>query len=121
MHIQLQDAAVQASLIGGFFTLASAVIAAVAAAVLGKRFDNQRRLKALLNTAIADLAFAIEVEEEHCKLHKSISGESFKNRVRDKVRESGHEWSGDFTPGRAHTTVRHALVGKMWEDPVPND
>lgn len=105
MHVQLQDAAVQAAIIGGFFTLTSALIAAVAAAVIGKRFDNQRKLKFLLDRAVRDLAFALAVEDEHCAMHVQERGESFKKRVRDKVRESGLEWSGDFTPGRARQMI----------------
>ncbi|CAB3754538.1 hypothetical protein [Paraburkholderia humisilvae] len=112
MHLQLHDPAVQASLIGGFFTLISTVIAAVVAAILGKRFDNQRRLKLKLDRAIRDLAFTLAVEDEHCAMHVQERGESFKNRVRDKVRESGLEWSGDFTPGRArHMIARYAQRG----------
>lgn len=105
MHVQLQDAAVQASVIGGAFTLASTVIAAVAAAIIGKRFDSQRKLKRLLDRAVRDLAFAHAVEDEHCAMHVQERGESFKNRVRDKVRESGLDWSGDFTPGRARQVM----------------
>lgn len=42
-------------------------------------------------------------------MHVQERGESFKKRVRDKVRESGLEWSGDFTPGRArHMIARYA-------------
>ncbi len=74
MQIHLQDAAVQAALIGGLFTLTAAIIAAAVAAVVGKRFDNQRRLKRHLRTAINDLAFALAVEDAHCEMHAKEHG-----------------------------------------------
>ena len=34
---------------------------------------------------------------------KEVSEESFKQRVRQSVRDQGLEWSGRFTPGRVRS------------------
>lgn len=78
------------------------VIAAIATAVIGKQFANRRKLQEKLLLAQRDIEFLLVVEEEHCALHVSRSGESYKNRMRQKAKQRNFVWSGKFTPGRAN-------------------
>ena len=57
---------IQAALISGLFTVLSALIAAVAAAVIGQTIANRRKLKRDLAIAIDDIASLLAVEELHC-------------------------------------------------------
>ncbi len=91
-----------AASITGICTVLAAGIAAIAAAVIGKRFLNQETLRAQRDKAFGDIEFLLAVEEAHCSLHKAKNGESNKIRVRSRVaRERQLEWSGKFTPSRA--------------------
>lgn len=92
------DPAVQSAIIQAI----AAVLTAIAAAVIGKEFINRKKLQKHLALAQQDIAFLLAVEEEHCKFHLAMRGESFKNRMRDKVRARNLTWSGHFTPGRAN-------------------
>ena len=90
-----------AAWIEGGSTLLATVIAAIAGALIGKKFSDVQKIKEKLETAQTDIEFLLKVESEHCAIHKAISGESRKNTIRDKVRNECHlEWSGKFTPGR---------------------
>lgn len=105
--IAWSDAAVQAALISSVGGIVAAVIAAVAATIIGRHFVNGKRLQEQLNLAHSDIAFLLAVEEEHCGMHMAHMNESFKVRVRSLVRDKGMVWSGRFTPGRvkARTTA----------------
>jgi len=65
MSVELMSAYITA---GG--SIISAVLAAAAVAVIGKRFLSQEKLKAQLEESTKDIAFLLKVEKEHCKLHK---------------------------------------------------
>ena len=91
---------IQAALISGIFTVLSALIAAVAAAVIGQIIADRRKLKRDLAIAINDIAFLLAVEELHCEHNKQALGQSRKNTVRTVVRDAGPSFSGKFTPGR---------------------
>lgn len=101
MVIPFTDPAVISAIIQSAGTLLSAIIAAICASVIGKRFLNRKRLQAELITAVEDIAFLLAVEEEHCKVHRLASDNSCKQTVRELARERGFSWSGNFTPGRA--------------------
>lgn len=88
------DPGVQAALIQSFGGILSATIAAIAAALIGKRFIDQKRLQDKNALMQRDIFFLLAVEEAHCVAHGQ------KLTVRDAVREKGYEWSGKFTPGR---------------------
>ena len=95
---------IQAAIISGIFTLVSALIAALAAAVVGQNIANRRKLEEKLNTAIDDISFLLEVEKLHCQHNREhLGGESRKIITRNKVRDSGLEFSGKFTPGRVRS------------------
>lgn len=94
------DAQVLSATISGLFNLTATIIAAVTASLIGKKFDNQSRLKADLNDAIRDIHFLLEVERAHCRLHNEASGSSKQKTVRSEVKSKGYVWSQRFTPGR---------------------
>lgn len=94
------DPGVQSSVISAIGSLGAAIIASICAAVIGKRFDNQKKLKEKLALATGDIAFLLAVEGKHCEIHSAMDEMSYKRTVRSAVRESGHIWSGKFTPGR---------------------
>ncbi len=98
--IDLSNAEIQAALISGIFTVLSALIAAVAAAVIGQTIADRRKLERDLAIAINDIAFLLAVEELHCEHNRQTLGQSRKNTVRTLVRDSGPSFSGKFTPGR---------------------
>ena len=89
-----------AAIIGGC-AVAASVIASISGALIGKRFQDQKKLKEDLREAISDIEFLLAVEEEHGKIHKQNSGSSQLRTVRSKVEGSGLSWSQRFTPGRA--------------------
>lgn len=94
------DPAVLSAIISSSGGVIAAVIAAIAAAVIGKQFANRKKLQQKLLLVQQDLVFLLAVEEAHCEMHKKVSGESNKLRVRRLVTDHGLEWSGRFTPGR---------------------
>lgn len=102
-EIAVSDPAVQSAIIQSAGGILSAAIAAIAAALIGHQIAGRKRLKSLLQTAVSDVQFLLAVETAHCELHKEVSEESFKQRIREVAREQGNEWSGKFTPGRART------------------
>lgn len=91
---------IAATIIGGCAVLAS-TIAAIAAALIGKRFQNQKLLKADLKQAVSDIEFLLAVEKEHGEIHRREKGESNIRTVRAKIKSTGLAWSQRFTPGRA--------------------
>jgi len=95
------DPAVQASVIATAGTVISTVVAAICAAVIGKRISNTEKLKDNLETAINDIAFLLAVEEEHCIVHREKTNQSQKMKMRNAAEGRGLIWSGKFTPGRA--------------------
>lgn len=96
------------------------LIGTITAALIGKEFINRKRLQEKLLIAQRDIAFLLEVEAAHCAKHKELCHASFKTRIRKEVLESGHSWSGRFTPGRLRgntaaapittTVAAHAIV-----------
>lgn len=102
-EIAFGDASVQASIISALGGVVAATIAAIAAGVIGKQISGRKKLLAALNDAVGDIEFLLAVEQEHCNLHKEVSDESFKQRVRQSVRDQGLEWSARFTPGRVRS------------------
>lgn len=99
------DPAVVAAMIQSGGAIVAAVIAAICAAIIGKQFADRKRLQEELVLAQGDIAFLLGVEAEHCEMHKAISKQSFKHRVRTKVSERGLNWSGKFTPGRVKSQL----------------
>lgn len=87
--------------IGAIGSVISATIAAIAAALIGKRFIDQETLRKKLSIAQEDIAFLLEVERrygEHLKVHED---QTLKNTIRREVREiTGLRWSGENTAGR---------------------
>jgi hypothetical protein len=97
----VQHPEVVAAAITGACTVLAALIAGIAAAIIGKKFAARQKLQEEKETAIKDIHFLLEVEKEHCALHKENTDESNRQRVRERARIKGYEWSGRFTPGRA--------------------
>lgn len=94
MQIIWSDAAVQAAIIQSIGGVVAAAIAATAAAIIGKRFADQKRLEEKNAALQNDLFFLLAVEEEHCQRHGQ------KIVTRESVRKQGYSWSGKYTPGR---------------------
>lgn len=101
--IAINDPAVQSAFIQAVGAVLAALIAAVCATIIGRQIANRRKLQASLQDAVADIQFLLAVETAHCDLHKEVSEESFKQRIRQVARDQGYEWSGKFTPGRARS------------------
>lgn len=95
------DSQVVAALILGSCTVLASCIAAAVAALIGRRFLKQEAIKSDLREAISDIAFLLDVEKEHAKIHRQTTGETKVRRVRAKVKTAGLAWSQRFTPGRA--------------------
>ena len=100
IEIAIADPAVQSSIISAIGGIVAAAIAAIAAAMIGKQIAGRKKLQTALHD---DIEFLLAVESEHCVLHKELSEVSFKQRVRQAVRDQGLEWSGRFTPGRVRS------------------
>jgi hypothetical protein len=95
--MQWHEPMVQAAMVYAAGYILAAVIAAACAALIGQQFINRRRLTEKLELARQDILFLLEVEREHCAMHKDRDGESNKIRVRRLVRDKGQGWSGRFT------------------------
>lgn len=76
-------------------------IAALFTWLVSQKVYSTKRLKGDISVAIADIAFLLRVEAEHCQMHIDDGGESNKIRVRQVVEAQGYTFSGRFTPGRA--------------------
>lgn len=100
-EILYSDPEVQASLITSAGSILAALIAGIAAGLIGHQIAGRRRLQQALQLAVSDIHFLLAVEAAHCELHKEMSSESFKQRIRQTARDQGYEWTGRFTPGRA--------------------
>lgn len=81
--------------------IVSALVTALAASLIGRRFYNQQRLRSLVEQKQQDIDFLLQVERRHCELHQVASGQSNKRKIRDDVRDDGFVWSGKNTTGRA--------------------
>lgn len=100
----MESPEVLAATIEGVCTVLAALIASIAAALIGKRFASREKLQEERDTAIKDIHFLLKVEQRHCELQKEGGGESNFRRVRDYVRDqNGLEWSKRFTPGRVNS------------------
>jgi len=100
------DPAVQAAAIGTIGNILAALIAATAAAIIGKRIADRDKLKENLDVAIGDISFLLGVEQIHCEMHKESSDRTSKMVVRQQVTARGLVWSGRFTPGRAKSLFK---------------
>lgn len=101
MNIVWTDPAVQAAAIQAIGGVLAAVIAAICAVVVGKKFADRKYLQERLIIAQSDVAFLLAVEEAHCKQNTERGTSSLKLKVRQSVRDQGYTWSGKFTPSRA--------------------
>ena len=101
-----QNPVVLASAITAVGSVLAGLIAATAAAIIGREFSSRAKLRAERDSLLRDLHFLLKVEEYHCNLHKSTVGMSNFRRIRNRVRsETGLQWSGRFTPGRAESSL----------------
>ena len=92
---------ITAAIIEGSFTLLATVIAAVCAALIGKQFQDRKKLKLQLDEAREDVAFLLAVEKLYGIRHKNNHGSSGKINVRECVRTTTDlNWSGNNTPGQ---------------------
>jgi hypothetical protein len=100
MVLNWTDPQVAAALIQTVGGAAAAAFAAIGTLVIGRQVARRKRLEEKLLAAQGDIVFLLEVEAQHCELHKQVCNESFKVRVRRTVTEKGHQWTGRFTPSR---------------------
>ena len=100
IQLNLQDPSVQAALIGALGSIVTAAIAAICAGLVGQQISGRRRLAEKLATTQRDIEFLLAVEQAHCEVHQSSSGQSQKITIRKRVKDQGYTWSGKFTPGR---------------------
>lgn len=96
---------IMAALITSLGGIIAAIIAAVAAAIIGNQVLGRKRLQARLQLALHDIQFLLEVERQHCSLHRDREEQSYKILMRRHARNNGYRWSGKFTapPGEAST------------------
>lgn len=94
------DPEIAASMVNASATVVSTLLAAITAALIGKKIAGRNELLEELELAMQDINFLLAVEQTHCELHKANSSESNLRRVRQHVRARGLTWSGQFTPGR---------------------
>lgn len=106
LAIDLSNIEIQAAVVSGVFTILSALIAAIAAGIIGKTIADRQNLQEDLKIAAQDIAFLLSVEAMHCEYNKRSNRTSRKNTVRDEVRETGLYFSGEFTPGRVRSRQR---------------
>ena len=113
--INWSDPAVMAALIESVGGIAGAAVAALCAALIGGQIAKRKRLEEKLRAAEGDIAFLLEVEAQHCSIHKAETGESRKIKVRRAVEEKGLTWTGRFTPGRvkASLVTREPAIEKI--------
>ncbi len=100
MVLNWTDPQVAAAMIQAVGGVAAAAFAGIGTLVIGRQVARRKRLEEKLLAAQGDILFLLEVEAQHCELHKQVSSESFKLRIRRTVTEKGHQWSGRFTPSR---------------------
>ncbi len=107
MELVTSDPAVQAAIISSVGSVLAAVIAACAAAVIGQRFANQKKLRSRIEVLQGDLLFLWAVQQEYARRYGDKIG------VRDVVRAQGYLWSGRFSPAKlgASRSVREAPAG----------
>ncbi len=113
MEVAWSDPSVQAAAIQCVGTVVASALAALTAAIVGKRFADQKYLKERLVLSQKDIAFLLAVEEAHCRNNVQVSGESLKLKMREAARNRGHGWSGKFTPSRAQ-----ARLSRLGLDPA---
>lgn len=95
------DPQVQAAWISTIGSLITALIGVVVASGITWRINGRKKLEDDLARAKADIEFILEVEKVYGEKVRSLSGETFKNRIREQVERTGRfSWSGRFTPGR---------------------
>lgn len=70
MALALNDPAVQSALIQAGAAFFSTMLAAVSAALIGKRFSDRKKLETKLELSQKDIEFLLKVEAEHVALHK---------------------------------------------------
>lgn len=96
------DTEIVVAVVSGGFNVGATLIAAATAALIGKRFQDQAKLREALGAAMQDVEFLLEVESTHCDYNKSRADSSYKMKTREAVSQSsGLRWSGRFTPSRA--------------------
>lgn len=105
MALALNDPAVQSALISASAAVFSTIMAAICAALIGKKFSDRKELEKKLEVTQKDIEFLLRVEAMHMAIHKEQATGANKVKVRDKVREEGLSFSGRFTPGR----LRHKM------------
>lgn len=104
LSFDFSDAAIQAAVISGIFTVFSALIAAIAAATIGQTITKGRKLRADLKTACDDIAFLLAVEKLHCDRNKRELQQYLKIATRHEAKAStGLIFSQKFTPGRVRS------------------
>jgi len=86
-----------AALITALGSILAAVIAAATAALIGHQVLGRRRLQERLHVALHDIQFLLEVERQHCSLHRAREDQSYKILMRRHARNAGYRWSGKFT------------------------
>lgn len=102
--------AVQAALIESIGTIFATIVAAIFASIIGKKFRDRDKLKEHLDLAISDIAYLLQVEDEHCTMNKERTSRTSKLVVRQIVSNRGLKWSGKFTPGRAKSLNKNDSI-----------
>ena len=91
---------VLAAIVGAGGNILAATIAAIAAALIGRRFLNQEALKQKLQVAVSDIKFLTEVENIHVGQRRETESRSTRRDVRQIAKRHGFVWSGKFIPSR---------------------
>ena len=97
---------ITAALISSGGAILAALIASVAATLIGRKVLKNENLEKDLKAAIRDVHFLLEVERRHCEIHVARGDNPNLRIVRKYVlRELKMNWTGRFTPGREGRSV----------------
>jgi len=85
----------------------ASIIAATVAVFIGKKFENQKRLKEKLSKAVLDIQFLLKVEELHCNDKNGLPDVLGKNSIRSNARDLFElDYSGEFSPSKAKEFIQ---------------
>ena len=102
---------IQVALINGGAMVIAAIITSIVAALIGRKFLNEQKLKNLVITAAKDIEFLLVVERHHIEEHKAEGDNTgYKNTMRDKAREEGYTWSGVFVPSGSARIINDLTI-----------
>lgn len=97
----MMEPAIVSSLIEASGSVLAAVIAALTAGWIGKKWLDQEAIVKKLQLAADDIEFMLALEKLFIEKTRDVPGMPGRNTMRDLVKkDTGLTWSGKFTPSR---------------------